>query len=205
LKALATSKYVSVNEKFAPAYKIPFYGKIILTSNNEDKFAKVDPEEIRFFVRKLGKPKFENHNIEENLVEEIPAFLDYLYNLPPVDWSVSRSGFTVKELKNAALDKVVKESRSALYKDLEIYISDYFDERIEEGTDSFFASAQDIKQKWFHNNSRIEVSYLRRVLKEEMELEPCETSIRYTPFEDKETWHNSKTGRPYMFTKNVTK
>jgi len=67
LKALSTGKFVSVNEKFISNYKLPFFGKIILASNNEDKFAKVDDEEIRFFVRKVGKPKYKNHDVENDL------------------------------------------------------------------------------------------------------------------------------------------
>ena len=51
LKSLATGKFINVNQKYVSQYKMPFYGKIILASNNEDKFARIDEEEIRFFVR----------------------------------------------------------------------------------------------------------------------------------------------------------
>ena len=84
IKSLATGKFISVNQKFVSQFKLPFFGKIIMTSNNEDKFARIDDEEIRFFVRKLGIPKYTNHNIETDLVNEIPAFLNYLETLPPV-------------------------------------------------------------------------------------------------------------------------
>jgi hypothetical protein len=195
LKALATAKFVQINEKFVTPYKIPFYGKIILSSNNEDKFAIVEQEEIRFFVRKLGKPEFTNHAIEDNLLEEIPAFLDYLNTLPPVDWSISRSGFTTDELKNGSLEAVVKESKSGLYKDLEEHFTDYFNNNTQ---NCFYAIPLDIKNKFFAYNTRIEPYYIRTVLKNEFKMIP-EGVQRYKPFED---INAEKVGRPYRFVRS---
>lgn len=192
LKNLATAKFANINPKYVSPYKIPFYGKIILTSNNEDKFAKIDQDEIRFFVRKLGKPQYENHSIEVDLIKEIPAFLKYLQSLPPVDWSVSRSGFAVDELKNGSLDAVVKESKSSLCKDLEIHIADIF---YNKEIDNFYAAPLDLKRKFFEYNNKYELSYIRTVLKSEMKMQP-ELMMRYSPFGDDMT---SNTGTPYLF------
>jgi hypothetical protein len=170
---------------------------MILTSNNEDKFALVDEEEIRFFVRKLEKPVHINHQIEEDLIKEIPAFLYYLKSLPPVDWSVSRSGFTSEELKNKNLETVMKESRSSLCKDLEIHLTDFFNS-VE--IDEFFAAPLDIKNRFFQYNNNYEVSYIRTVLKNEMKMKPEPENIRYTPFG--ELVGTSKTGTPYRFVRN---
>jgi len=193
LKALATAKYIQINEKFVVPYKIPFYGKIILTSNNEERFVQIDDEEIRFFVRKLGTPEFTNHNIESNLLEEIPAFLNYLQSLPPVDWTVSRSGFTGKELVNQALYNVVLEGRSSLAKDLELLITDFFDNN---EVNSFFASPIDIKNKFFPYDNRTGISWLLRILKENFKMIPEEMQ-RYTPFGEPTNF--TKTGKPYNF------
>jgi hypothetical protein len=192
LKALATAKYIQINEKFVPPYKIPFYGKIILTSNNEDKFAKVEEEEIRFFVRKVDRPQIKNHAIEDELIREIPAFLHHLTSLPSVDWSVSRSGFTTDELKNISLEAVVNESKSSLYKDLEIHLTDYFNNHDRE---DLCATALDIKKQFFQYDQRNEVSYIRTVLKNEFKMRP-EKNQRYDSFENDAP---SKVGRPYLF------
>jgi Family of unknown function (DUF5906) len=195
LKSLATAKFLQINEKFITPYKIPFYGKIILTSNNEDKFAKVEEEEIRFFVRKVGRPQINNHAIEDELIKEIPAFLHFLTTLTPVDWSVSRSGFTTIELKNESLEAVVKESKSSLCKDLEMYLSDYFYSQEKEFV---LATAIDIKKRFFDSNQRYEVSYIRTVLKNELKLIP-EDNQRYDSFEDMVP---KKVGRPYRFNRS---
>ncbi len=182
LKAMATQKHIQINEKWAASYKVPFYGKIILTSNNEDKFAKIDKEEIRFFVRKLTTAKIENHNIEEELLKEIPAFLHHLTTLPDVDFSVSRSGFTVSELNNDALRAVVNESRTWLAKDLEMLLADFFENECNEN--EVYADCKDIKSKWYDRDNRVELNFIRTVLKYEFNLVPPTKNVRYVPFGD---------------------
>ncbi len=193
LKALATAKQVQVNEKFISQYTIPFFGKIILTSNNEDRFIQVDKEETRYFVRKLGKPEFTNHNIEEALQREIPAFLYHLQSLPSVDWTVSRSGFTPEELYNEYLQSVVDESKSGLAKDLKIQITEYFDNNDQE---VFLASSTDIKNRFFSTVNQYSLHYIRTVLKNEFRMSPKKDSIRYKPFDE---MVSTRTGRPYKF------
>lgn len=193
LKALATAKFLQINPKFVNQYKIPFYGKVILTSNNEEKFAQIDDEEIRFFVRKVGIPEFTNHAVEDNLLAEIPAFLDYLKTLPPVDWTVSRSGFTGKELVNEFLYAVVKESESTLCKELRYLITDFF---YNCEHDSFMATPGDLKQKYFYSNNNYGIEYIGSVLRNEIKLQ-AEKPQRYEPLNDVSM--ATKLGRPYCF------
>lgn len=195
LKALATAQHLQINEKFITPYKIPFYGKIILTSNNEDRFAKVEEEEIRFFVRKVGRPQEFNHAIEEELIKEVPAFLHYLSTRPPIDWSVSRSGFATDELKNKSLEAVVNESKSSLCKDLAIHLSAYFYRHPRE---CVYATALDIKNQFFSAIQKYEPSYIRTVLKNEFEMKP-EEPMRYNSFEDTAPRGH---GRPYRFNRS---
>jgi hypothetical protein len=194
LKALATQKHITINEKYVAQYMIPFYGKIILTSNYEDKFALVDSKEIRFFVRKLGVPIHVNHAIEDCLFKEIPAFLHHLNSLPPIDWSVSRSAFSAEELKNDSLAAVVKESRHEISKDLVELINDYFNTH--ENLTEFYAAAVDLKNKFFPTDGRRGISWIGNALKEDLNLIPVEYR-RYYPFEDLAS--TSKPGTPFLF------
>jgi hypothetical protein len=192
LKFLSTGKQISVNQKFVNSYKIPLYSKIILTSNDEDRFAQIDQEEVRYFVRKLGKPQIQNANIEEDLVKEIPSFLYYLTQMPDLDFSKSRMLFTAEELNNENLKIVKDESKSTLYKDLREYLTDLFHKK---GVHELYAVPVDIKAKFFYNNSKIDVNYIRRVLKKEFNKKP-EDVQRYTPLGDSP---EDKTGRPFRF------
>lgn len=194
LKALATGKFVSVNEKFISNYKLPFFGKIILASNNEDKFAKVDEEEIRFFVRKVGKPKYSNHAIENDLRDEIPAFLAHLSTLDPVDFTVGRVPFSTEELKNETLSAVKKESKTGLFKDMFERFVDHFSNG-GRNDESIFVVPVDIKERWYKNSHNIDIHYIRTVLKNEFLLVPGKAQ-RYVPFADTGSY-SSKVGTAY--------
>lgn len=180
LKMMATAKTISINQKFVQQYQIPFYGKFILTSNHEDKFARIDQEEIRFFVRKLGTPKHINHNLEADLKNEIPAFLHYLSSLPPVDFSVGRVPFTVEELKNDSLEKVKSESRPGLFKDLKMRFEESFNNE-NAGKTFFYCTPLDIKERWYSHNYQTEPNYIRKILKDEFGLR-TESMLKYNPF-----------------------
>lgn len=194
LKTLATARIISINEKKVAQFKVPFYGKIVLASNHERRFTRIDPDEVRFFIRKLGKPKYINHNIREELHKEVPAFLHHLASLPAIDWTVSRSGFTRDELINKSLVDVIEESRSGLYKDLKMELIELFENsnHIE-----IYGTAKDIKDKFFPYDKMISLSYLRRVLREEFELTAVDPPLRYDVLGDKTG--AKKMGRAYKF------
>ena len=198
VKSMATQKFISVNQKFVSQYRMPFFGKIILTSNNEDKFARIDEEEIRFFIRKVTIPSITNHNIEADMVKEIPAFLYYLTTLPPVDFSRDRSGFTPAELSNTSLLDVKKESKSSLYKSIVMLFEDIFMNELR-AQDEFYTDVKSIKSKFFASDPRIDLPYIRSVLKNEFNLIPVTDSIYFNPFVN----DPPKTGRPYLIKKTM--
>ena len=53
LKSLATAKTISVSQKFVAQYSVPFFGKIIMCTNKEREFVRIENEEIRFWIRKI--------------------------------------------------------------------------------------------------------------------------------------------------------
>lgn len=181
LKALATTKFITVNQKFISQYRMPFFGKIVLTSNNEDKFARIDQEEIRFLVRKVGIPTIVNHNIEKDLLQEIPAFLHYLTTLPPPDFSIDRTGFTPKELSNDSLRRVKSQSRSAAYKEIRIELEYLFNNEAKKFNE-FYVDADSIKNRVYPRNNAIERYYIRDVLKNEFKLALSEKPLYFRPF-----------------------
>lgn len=196
IKALATMKQITVNQKFVSQFKIPFFGKIILTSNNEDKFARIDEDEIRFFIRKVGMPQNSNHNIEADLLNEIPAFLYHLTQLPPADFTKDRTGFTPEELSNNSLIRVKQESKPGLFKNLCELFYDHF---ANIKTDEIQAAPIDIKNKWFINNNTVDLQYIKKVLIDDFRISASEKLIRYEPFGDA----NQKVGTPYTFTREM--
>lgn len=180
LKSLATAKSLSVSQKFVQHYNVPFFGKIIVCTNKETDFMRIDEEEIRFWVRKIkpiqGK---KNTNIENDLRNEIPAFLKYLEQLPAPDFSRSRMVFTKEEIETESLTVIKDESKSGLRKELEEYINDFF---LNNETNEFEATAKDLKERFFLHNNQISINYIRKVLKDEFKLNPSEPK-KYKPFD----------------------
>jgi hypothetical protein len=180
LKSIATQKTMSVNMKFVAEYTVDFYGKIIIASNMVKKFMRIDEEEIRFWVRAVPVPKTKVTDILKKMHDEIPALLHYLESLPEIDFSRSRMVFTKEEIKTDALDAVMQESYSGLRKELQILIQEHFNEY--PNLTEFYATATDIKDKWFANNNQIGRHYISSVLTEEMKMERSEGQIQYYPF-----------------------
>lgn len=193
LKAITTSKYMSVNEKHISHYKIPFFGKVIINSNNEDTFARIDDEEIRFWVRKINVIEITNARIEEDLVKEIPAFLHHLTTLPEPDFTKSRMVFTPEEIATDQLKKVKQESKPTLYKELIIRIQEYFDGN--ETATELKMTLSDIKDFWFDKYHNINRPYIRQILKDHFGL-TTEKPQRYISLTGE-----SKTGTCFTFNK----
>jgi len=180
LKAIATQKTMSVNQKFTAEYVVDFYGKVIIASNMIKKFMRIDSEEIRFWVREIPIPKRKVTDILKKMREEIPALLAYLQSLPQPDFSRSRMVFTKEEIHTDALEAVVTESYSGLRKDLNILIQEHFNEY--ESISEFYASAKDIKERWFAHNNQINYHYISSVISDEMKIEKSDSKLVYYPF-----------------------
>ena len=183
IKSLSTQKFITVNMKHVSHFKIPFFGKIIMASNNEHKFLKVDEEEIRFFIRKIDIPEFQNHNILNDMIKEIPAFLHHLKNLPKPDLSKSRMVLTQDEIHNESLNVVKAYSKNWLYKELVEYIDDLFSED-DFLLDKMTFSARDIKEKWFKNDQKVTLSYLKEVFLSDFKLVFSDKKQRYLSIND---------------------
>jgi phage/plasmid-associated DNA primase len=195
LKSLATAKTISVSQKFVQHYSVPFFGKIIVCTNKETDFMRIDDEEIRFWIRKInpivGK---KNTNIENDLFNEIPKFLKYLEQLPEIDFSNSRMVFTQEEIQTNSLELIKNESRNGLRKEIEMYIEDFFNNN---DVNEFEATAKDIKERWFSTNNQIPMSYILKVLKNEMKMTP--QANKYYFLFNSNNYLEKKKGTPFLF------
>ena len=188
IKNLATQKEISVNSKHVTQYSIPFFGKIIITSNDEHKFSKIDEEEIRYWVIKVPslKDKTKNHNIVMNLRDEIPAFLCYLGTLPEPDFSKDRMVFTAEEI-----------TTEALHKEILIYLDNHAQQNT--SIEEFYFTGINIKEKFFSHNHRYGIDYVNKVLRTNIDFERAEKTMRFFPLEAKDNYTDKLVGRPYIY------
>lgn len=197
LKNLATQKKILVNTKFIQQYSVPFHGHLIISSNDENKFSKVDSSEIRYWVRKIPTLKGKaNHNILQDLRDEIPYFLYHLDTLPNIDRTKSRMIFEAEELNTVALDRVKRESLPALHKEINILLDSHCSEN--NNVEEFMFIAKDIKSKWFENNHKIEINYIERIIKDSMKLNRGKM-MKYIPLEENDGRVTKRSGRPFTF------
>ena len=196
-KSLSTAKKINVNSKFIASFSVPFFGKIIMCTNKEKNFMRIENENIRFWIRKIpnivGK---KNTNIENDLRDEIPAFLKYLEQMPDINFNNgSRMVFITDEIETEALRIAKSESKSSLHKELDIFIQDFFNDN--EKLNSFEATATDIKNKWFTNNNQISTHYITKVIEDEMKIKKSDKTKRYMKFNEDSI--NAKNGFPFCF------
>jgi len=194
IKSIATARTILVNQKMIAQYRIPFFGKIIITTNKETDFMRVDEEEIRFWVRKLDTIPADKMTAKfyDNLLEEVPRFLRYLSDLPPIEYGRSRMVFTAEEISNDLLESVKKDSRSGLHKELNILIRDWFMEN--DHIPELYLRLKDIKSSWFPNDSHVSRNYLQKVIEDEMGY-TMQPNARYVMFGSGDT----QKGTPYLF------
>lgn len=190
IKAIATQKSIVVNQKYVSHFKVDFFGKIIIGTNREHDFMKIDEEEIRFWVRRVPPITQRITNIEELMRAEIPFLLKYLLSLPAVDLTRSRMVFTEDEIRTETLGQVMNESKSWIRKDLELRFEDFFMQNRYMTKIEF--AAIDLKEKWYANNHQVTSAYLLKVLKNEMKIPYYDKVIRYRNFGEE-----SKTGKPF--------
>ncbi len=189
IKTLATAKTVTRSEKHIANSKIPFYGKVILNSNRADSFLKIDNDEIRFWVRQLTKPKNWKNKLEDEMRQEIPAFLYYLTTLE-LKAARSRMVFTPQEISTHQLKLVVEGSKSELYKEIYEYLKGWF---MEKGEESLYATPTDLKKEFFPSNNKFTVGWIKKCLNKEFEMTP-EKQQRYPKI-----WGGNGNGTPYLF------
>lgn len=200
LKSVATAKSISLSQKFISKYSIPFYGKIILCSNNVTDFAKIESAEIRFWVREVKQITGQrNVRIEYDLFDEIPKFIKYLSQLPAIDKSKSRMVFTADEIGTIALQNVKQDSKVWLHKDMEILLDQFFTEN--DSIDEFKANIGEIKGRFLRYEKDVKLSYLKKVLIKEMKIPYCDNE-RYNPFGDQMV---TKTGATFHFKRGNVK
>lgn len=197
LKSLSTAHMISVEFKGVDSFQIPFFGKFILTSNDETDFINVDEKEIRFWIRKLDVPKISNHNILNDMVSEIPAFLHYLTTMPKLDFSKSRMYFTAEQLKTQELTTLKRESKSKLFKEIHELFTDYFENNT---LVAVYFTATDLKKLWFKDSPIVRNTDIKHCIKKEFNISPEAVSSYYKPIENEQI---GKTGRYYTFTRDM--
>jgi len=128
IKRMTTTDTINMEAKGRDAIRMDFFGKMVLSSNTEDNFIKMDEDDNRFFVVKvpeLTAPDF-IPELMTKLEKEIPAFLYYLKERQLVYPQKSRLWFDPKVLETEALARIRMNTRNIVEKELLRWLEDIF-------------------------------------------------------------------------------
>lgn len=166
LKHLSTSKLISVNTKGVSQYEQPFFGKILVASNNVKNFIRTDEDEVRFWIRKINAipPRDRDLRVEEKMIEEIPAMLSFLRKRQMATEELFRSWFEPTLLITDALHEIRKHSAPNARKSIEGWVRGIFWSISD--LDTMLMATKDIKREVFPGNQRVDDSYINDMMEE---------------------------------------
>lgn len=206
LKFLSTSFRDKLEKKGFDREEIDFFAKFILTSNFELSFIQIDPEENRFWVRKIksiGK-KNKDINLMKKLESEITYFLRFLRDRPYSTEPKTRMWFTPEQIWTKALDKLIFNNNDKLQIKMIELFNEFF---LSVDDDKIEVVPKDVVQmlKMMFNWRNVTRNQVRKVLKEKWKLEPKSNGLTYERHilnYDGDFCSNSSVGRFYTIDKS---
>jgi hypothetical protein len=128
IKRLTTTDTINMEAKGRDTIRMDFFGKLVLSSNTEDNFIKMDEDDNRFFVVKVPVITEEDliPELMRKLETEIPAFLYFLKTRQLIHPQKSRLWFDPKVYETEALTKIRINTRSIIEKELLRWFTDIF-------------------------------------------------------------------------------
>jgi len=179
IKNLSTARTYKVEAKGKDKNEIEFFGKFILCSNNEKNFIKIEPGEIRFWVRKITTFKTEDEDLLDKLITEIPAFLYYLSKRSFHTKNTTRMWFTPQQIKTEALKRLINFNKNIIEVELVNSIIEIMDNyEIEE----FQFCIKDLQNLMSRTPYKETKTRLKTIVREEWNLIPVENSLKYKKF-----------------------
>ncbi len=128
LKQLITSKKMHMNDKGIKMQEFPYFGKLIICSNNVDNVMKMDDEDSRFFVVKVPPiPENKKDNkLAEKMLKEIPAWLYFLATRKIYHENKGRLWFEEKAFITEQFKEIVKNTRTRWEVAFDTWLEDHF-------------------------------------------------------------------------------
>lgn len=204
IKALSTGDKIQINMKGVDQIEIDFFGKFIFMSNNEDNFVIANEHDERFWVRRVPKATKERTNLLELMLEEIPAFLNYLNHRNLSTKQESRMWFAPALLRTEALRKLIEGNKSAAEREIRHYIRHFM---LEYGFNELNYTLNFVVEEILRK--RYEASYIEKLFKEKIKVEKSQKTCRYKYFTIKPEYTgntvkhtiivNEGLGKPYKF------
>ena len=180
LKNLSTARIYKVEAKGKDRSEVEFFAKFVLCSNNESFPVIIDPEEIRYWVRKVEPLEDDDPNFLRHIEEEIPQFLFHLrHGRSLTTTKESRMWFNPKLIHTEALDHIICHNRPRAELDMVELCLDVMERN---NLTQLSFCPNDIHTLLINTHVKIEKWQILKVLKERWKLKPADNAYRYTTY-----------------------
>ncbi|MFN3803239.1 primase-helicase family protein, partial [Belliella pelovolcani] len=126
LKQLVTSDTIFLENKGMDIQEIPYYGKLIICSNDADNLMKMEDEETRWFVVKVPKLKKKDPFLFDKMKEEIPAWLYFIANRKIFHKEVDRLWFDPKDFITDQMQRIIEVTKNQVDASVETWVKNIF-------------------------------------------------------------------------------
>lgn len=165
IKNYSTALKIYMNAKGRGQVELDCFIKFILITNNEDTFITANEEDTRYWVIKVPVINKEDPRVMSKIVEEIPAFLNYLNDRTLVTDYQSRMWFHDDLIKTDALRRVIAYSEPTIIKEIRQSLKDLF---LDTGMNEIKMTAEVVMKELLPK--RYERNYLHNILQEKMKV-----------------------------------
>lgn len=179
LKNLSTARTYKVEAKGKDRSEVEFFAKFVLCSNNETFPLVIDPEETRYWVRKVPPLINDDPYILSTIKYEMPAFIRRLKSRKLSTYCESRMWFNPKLIHTEALDNIIRHNRPRAELDMVELCLDVMERH---NLTQFSFCPNDIHTLLMNTHVKIEKWQILKVLKERWKLKPADNAYRYTTY-----------------------
>lgn len=129
LKMIATNSSIPLEKKGKEAGEVPNFAKLIMCSNDETNFLKIEIEDTRYWIIRVQSinPDSRDPHMAERMEAEIPAFLYYLKNRTLYYKEKTRLWFDPADYRTDALAKIQQRTGSIIWQNIEMAVKQQFD------------------------------------------------------------------------------
>lgn len=184
LKRWITQKQVVFNEKNVARSELDFYGKLVMCSNHEENFIKVEDEDTRFWIRRVQKikgPKIDN--FFQKLEAECKHFAYHLqHRTLETKENKGRFWFTDEQIRTSAFLNAAEWGKSNVYHDLKELI---LEDLNNVNADKYFYSSTELGELLLATKERYSAKWLAQVMKKDFKKEQ---EIRKVKGKSKRGW-----------------
>ena len=205
IKQITTSDTVTLNTKGVAQKEVQNFSKLMICSNDENSFIKLEKTDTRFWLMKINVIENSNPELKLKVFREIPMFAEFLINREIFHKKESRLWFADKYIQNDLFDKFVETSKAHWQIEIDEAITHIFEKTSEAEILLAPLDILEIVQE-LNKNSRLKKLNISNYLKNDLGLITNNgsntqkyKSWKTNKYEDYKVFYKMKTGRPYLF------